>query len=58
MDPWSDDSYHFPLAPFSTMDLDMHVDQVGEFPVHPHSLTSTTDNGLYQGGSVTLIDAV
>lgn len=48
----------FPLAPFSTMDLDMHVDQVGEFPVHPHSLTSTTDNGLYQGGSVTLIDAV
>lgn len=48
----------FPLAPFSTMELEMHIDQIGEFPVHPHSLTSTTDNGLYQGGSVTLIDAV
>ena len=48
----------FPMSPFSTMDLDMHVDQSGEFPVHPHSLTSTTDNGIYQGGSVTMIDAV
>ena len=48
----------FPLAPFSTMDLEMHVDQIGDYPVHPHSLTSTTDNGVYQGGSVTLITAV
>ena len=48
----------FAVPAFSTMDLEMHVDQPGEFPVHPHSLTSTTDNGIYQGGSVTLIDAV
>ncbi len=41
----------------STTDVLMHVKQVGEYPVHPHSLTATTDNGTYQGGSVTMIDA-
>ncbi len=47
----------FGVMPNSTTELLLSVDQVGEYPVHPHSLTATTDNGLYQGGSVTMIDA-
>lgn len=47
----------FPLAADTTMDILMDVDQIGEYPVHPHSLTATTDNGLYQGGAVTMINA-
>lgn len=41
----------------STTEVLLNVTQTGEYPVHPHSLTGTTDNGLYQGGSVTMIDA-
>lgn len=47
----------FALDVNSTTEILMDVNQTGEYPVHPHSLTATTDNGLYQGGSVTMIDA-
>lgn len=47
----------FSIPPFSTTEIIMPVVQVGEYPLHPHGLTTTTDNGLYQGGSVTMIDA-
>ena len=47
----------FQLLPFSSIDIELHVDQVGEYPIHYHSLTSVTDNGIYPGGSLTMIDA-
>ncbi|MEM9410353.1 MAG: multicopper oxidase domain-containing protein [Planctomycetota bacterium] len=47
----------FPVPANSTCEISLPVTQVGEYPLHPHSLTSTTDNGTYQGGSVTMIDA-
>lgn len=47
----------FPIPALSTAEIVLPVIQVGEYPVHPHSLTATTDNGTYQGGSVTMIDA-
>ena len=47
----------FAIPSYSTSEIIMPVTQVGEYPLHPHGLTTTTDNGLYQGGSVTLIDA-
>jgi hypothetical protein len=46
------------LQPFSTSEAVLHVEQVGEFPLHMHSLTSATDNGFYPGGALNLIDAV
>ncbi len=46
-----------PLLPFSTSELVMEVNQIGEYPLHYHSLTSTTDNGFYPGGSLNMIDA-
>lgn len=47
----------FQLPPYASLDIEMHVDQIGEYPVHLHSLTSVTDNGIYPGGSLTMIDA-
>ena len=47
----------FAIPANSTAEIVMPVVQTGEYPIHPHSLTATTDNGLYQGGSVTMIDA-
>ena len=47
----------FAIPANSTAEINLPVIQVGEYPVHPHSLTATTDNGTYQGGSVTMIDA-
>lgn len=47
----------FAIPPYSTTEIVMPVEQIGEYPLHPHGLTATTDNGLYQGGSVTMIDA-
>ena len=47
----------FAIPANSTADIVLPVTQDGEYPLHPHSLTATTDNGTYQGGSVTLIDA-
>ena len=47
----------FDIPAYSTAELVLPVDQVGEFPLHPHILTTTTDNGVYLGGSHTMIDA-
>ena len=47
----------FPLPGYSTAELVLPVAQGGRFPLHPHSLTSVTDNGLYPHGQITLIDA-
>ncbi|MBC8327425.1 MAG: multicopper oxidase domain-containing protein [Planctomycetes bacterium] len=41
-----------------TTDLILTVDQTGLYPVHPHSLTAVTANGLYPYGQLTLIEAV
>jgi FtsP/CotA-like multicopper oxidase with cupredoxin domain len=47
----------FPLPGYTTADIVLPVLQSGVFPIHPHSLTTTTDNGLYPFGQITLIDA-
>jgi hypothetical protein len=41
-----------------TTDLILTVNQVGTYPVHPHSLTAVTSNGLYPYGQLTLIEAI
>ena len=46
-----------PLAGHGTVEVVLTVNQPGVFPVHPHSLTTTTDNGVYIAGQVTLIVA-
>ncbi len=46
-----------PLPGHTTMEVLLVPNQPGVFPVHPHSLTTTTDNGLYIGGQITLIVA-
>ncbi len=46
-----------PLPGHTTLEALLTVNQPGVFPVHPHSLTTTTDNGLYIGGQITLISA-
>jgi FtsP/CotA-like multicopper oxidase with cupredoxin domain len=46
-----------PLPGHTTMEALLSVNQTGVFPVHPHSLTATTDNGLYVAGQLTLIKA-
>lgn len=46
-----------PLSGHSTVEVVLTVNQPGIFPVHPHSLTTTTDNGVYIAGQVTLIVA-
>lgn len=43
---------------YSTLDLVLPVDQPGVYPVHPHSLTTVTDNGLYPHGQLLLIEAI
>ena len=45
------------LPGYSTLDLVLPINQPGVYPVHPHSLTMVTDNGLYAGGQILLIDA-
>ena len=46
-----------PLPGRSTVDVVMPVNQTGIFPIHPHSLTTVTDNGTYPHGQITLIEA-
>ncbi len=46
-----------PLPGHTTMEALLTIDQPGAFPFHPHSLTATTDNGLYAGGQISLIVA-
>ncbi|NIR28875.1 MAG: multicopper oxidase domain-containing protein, partial [Gammaproteobacteria bacterium] len=46
-----------PLPGYTTAELNLAVTQPGIFPVHPHSLTNVTDNGLYPHGQIVLIDA-
>ena len=41
----------------TTAELVLPVRQPGIFPIHPHSLTTVTDNGLYPAGQITLIEA-
>jgi FtsP/CotA-like multicopper oxidase with cupredoxin domain len=41
----------------TTAECILHVNQPGVFPIHPHSLTMVTDNGLYPHGQITLIEA-
>jgi len=45
------------LPGYQTAELRLPVTQPGVYPVHPHSLTTVTDNGLYPGGQILLIDA-
>ncbi len=45
------------LAAQSTMEVELPVLQPGLYPLHPHSLTMVTDNGLYAAGQITLIVA-
>ena len=47
----------FELPAYSTAEIFLPIVQAGEYPIHPHSLTSVTDNGQYTGGQVTMIDA-
>ncbi len=47
----------FGIPGYSTAEILLPVRQMGKFPMHPHSLTAVTDNGLYPGGQITLIDA-
>lgn len=46
-----------PLPGHSTVDLILPVTQPGVFPMHPHSLTTVTDNGLYPHGQILQIIA-
>ena len=45
------------LPGYSTLDLILPVHQPGVYPLHPHSLTTVTDNGFYPSGQLLLIDA-
>ncbi len=45
------------LPRLSTMEVELPVLQPGSYPLHPHSLTMVTDNGLYAAGQITLIVA-
>ncbi|HED65333.1 MAG TPA: hypothetical protein ENJ09_07240 [Planctomycetes bacterium] len=45
------------VASGSTTDVILTVNQTGLYPVHPHSLTAVTANGLYPYGQLTLISA-
>lgn len=46
------------IKPGGTTDVILKVNQTGLFPVHPHSLTAVTSNGLYPYGQLTLIEAI
>lgn len=45
------------LPGYGTTDILMPINQPGVYPVHPHSLTTVTANGLYPYGQIVLIDA-
>ena len=45
------------LPGYTTAEIAWTVNQSGLYPIHPHSLTSVTDNGTYPAGQITLIDA-
>jgi len=45
------------IAAGGTTDLILTVNQAGIFPVHPHSLTAVTSNGIYPYGQLTFIEA-
>ncbi len=45
------------VASGSTVDVVIEINQPGSYPVHPHSLTAVTANGLYPYGQLTLIVA-
>ncbi|MCA9003027.1 MAG: multicopper oxidase domain-containing protein, partial [Planctomycetes bacterium] len=45
----------FPLPSSHTVDVILTANQAGTYPLHPHSLTAVTENGLYPGGQLTLI---
>ena len=47
----------FEVAGGSTVDIILNVLQAGSYPLHPHSLTAVTANGLYPYGQLTLIVA-
>ena len=46
----------FPLPVRETVDVLLTPQQIGVFPLHPHSLTTTTAGGLYPFGQITLIE--
>lgn len=48
----------FELPGYGTTDILLPINQPGVFPVHPHSLTTVTANGLYPFGQIILIDAI
>ena len=45
------------LPGYQTAELRLPVTQPGVYPLHPHSLTTVTDNGVYPAGQILLIDA-
>jgi hypothetical protein len=45
------------VASGTTVELILDVNQTGSYPVHPHSLTAVTANGLYPYGALNLIVA-
>jgi FtsP/CotA-like multicopper oxidase with cupredoxin domain len=47
----------FPLPGHTTAEIELRMAQAGVFPIHPHNLTCTTDNGTYPFGQITMIDA-
>ena len=47
----------FEVPAYTTAEILLPITQPGLFPMHPHSLTSVTDNGTYPGGQITMIDA-
>jgi FtsP/CotA-like multicopper oxidase with cupredoxin domain len=47
------DTYRLPSN--KTVDVILTASQVGVYPLHPHSLTTTTANGHYPFGQITLI---
>ncbi len=44
-----------PVPPRTTTDVILTPNQVGDYPLHPHSLTAVTANGFYPMGQLTLI---
>jgi len=54
MNGWLKDS--FPVKPGGAMTLLLIPDKPGMYPVHDHNLICVTNNGLYAGGMMTMID--
>ena len=44
-----------PVPSRTTTDVILTASQVGDYPVHPHSLTAVTANGFYPLGQLTLV---